>query len=45
MLGICTTGTASRVAEAGRQLLAEVGLAGQVLQLAADFEGVTTAPH
>jgi hypothetical protein len=33
------------VAEAGRQLLAEVGLAGQVLQLAADFEGVTTAPH
>jgi homoserine kinase len=41
ILGICTSGAASRVAEAGAKLLAEVGLTGQVLQLAPDYEGVT----
>jgi len=41
ILGLCTSGTASRVAEAGAKLLAEVGLTGQVLQLDADFQGVT----
>jgi len=42
ILGICTSGSASTVAEAGAQLLAEAGLTGRVLQLTADHEGVTT---
>ena len=42
ILAICTPGSASGVADAGAKLLAEVGLAGQVLQLAPDYQGVTT---
>jgi hypothetical protein len=38
---MCTTGLASQVAEAGAKLLAETGLTGRVLQLAADHQGVT----
>jgi homoserine kinase len=42
ILAICTTGTASRIAEAGAKLLAVNDLAGRVLQLAPDFAGVQT---
>jgi homoserine kinase len=42
IIGICTIGSASAVAETGAKLLAEVGLTGQVLQLAPDYQGVTT---
>jgi homoserine kinase len=41
LLAMCTTGLASQVAEAGAKLLAETGLTGRVLQLAADHQGVT----
>ncbi|HEX3542573.1 MAG TPA: homoserine kinase [Acidimicrobiales bacterium] len=44
ILGICTAGAASRVAEAGAKLLAEWGLAGQVRQLAPDHQGVVVTP-
>ena len=40
ILGVCTAGAASRVAEAGAKLLAEYGLVGQVRQLAPDYQGV-----
>ncbi len=40
IVAMCTKGSASQVALAGDQLLAETGLTGRVLQLAADFEGV-----
>lgn len=40
ILGICTAGAASRVADAGVQLLAARHLAGQVRQLTPDHEGV-----
>jgi homoserine kinase len=43
ILAVCTSGTASAVAEAGAKLLAEAGLTGQALQLAPDHEGVTTS--
>lgn len=41
VLGFCSPGTAARVAEAAKALLAQCGLDGQVLQLAPDFQGVT----
>ncbi len=44
VLGICTSGDAGRVAEAGAKLLAELGLSGQVKQLAPDHQGVVTSP-
>jgi homoserine kinase len=40
MLAICTVGAAGTVAQAGAELLGEVGLPGQVLQLEADHQGV-----
>ncbi|MGH9124934.1 MAG: homoserine kinase [Acidimicrobiales bacterium] len=40
ILALCSPGSASKVAEAGGQLLREVGLTGRVLQLAADHQGV-----
>ncbi|MDQ6616473.1 MAG: homoserine kinase [Actinomycetota bacterium] len=44
ILGICTAGDASRIADAGGKLMAEMGLTGQVLQLAPDHQGVTKTP-
>jgi homoserine kinase len=40
LLAICTVGAAAGVAEAGAGLLAEAAVPGQVLQLAADHQGV-----
>jgi homoserine kinase len=44
ILAICTVGTEGSVARAGAILLDEAGLAGQVLQLAADHAGLTVQP-
>jgi homoserine kinase len=44
VLAICTSATASRVAETGAKLLAEAGLTGHVLQLAPDYQGVQIIP-
>jgi homoserine kinase len=43
ILGICTAGAASRVAEAGAKLLAELGVPGQTRQLLPDHEGVVVS--
>ena len=43
ILGICTEGAASRVTEAGTQLLKKAGLAGQARQLMPDHLGVTVS--
>ena len=40
ILGLCSQGSAGRVAEAGAALLGECGLDGRVLQLLPDFQGV-----
>jgi homoserine kinase len=40
LLALCTVGAASTVAQAGRTLLADAAVPGQVLQLVADFAGV-----
>jgi homoserine kinase len=44
LLAICTVGAAAGVAKAGAGLLAEAGLPGQVMQLAADHQGVIVEP-
>jgi homoserine kinase len=44
LLAICTVGAAGDVAESAARLMAEAGVAGQVLRLAADHRGLVTWP-
>jgi len=44
LLGICTHETAPQVAAHGATLLSEAGLAGRVLNLAADLPGLSIEP-
>jgi homoserine kinase len=44
LLAICTVGAAAAVAEHAARLMAEAGVPGQVLLLAADHQGLVTGP-
>jgi homoserine kinase len=44
ILGICTAGAASHLAEVGAKLLADLGLSGQSRPLVPAYEGVVVSP-